>query len=247
MNKLAIIDWGIGGIGIYKLIRERLGLAVTYLSDTGVTPYGKMERMELARRLDTVVSFLQDRGVTHLLIGCNAASTAIPDMKPAGVHIEGMIDNAVAASLTHKPIKLGVIGGRRTILSGAYRTRFAANGIKISQRIAQPLSGLIEAGEMHSEKFRDEARRILTPLRSCSHVLLACTHYPAAEAILSEFVSARTEFIDPAPALVKKVRGWGIAPAGKDEILTTGDPDAMRKAAGLAFGVELSAIDKIAI
>jgi glutamate racemase len=245
MNKLAIIDWGIGGIGIYKLVKERLGIPVTYLSDTGATPYGKMERGELAGRLDTIREFLEDRGVTHLLIGCNAASTAIPDMQPSRMHIEGMIDNAVEVSLALKPKNLGVIGGRRTILSGAYRKRFAANGIKISQRIAQPLSGLIEAGEMGSDEFRDAARQILEPLRGCSHVLLACTHYPAAEAILSEFVSPRTQFVDPAPILVRKVAAWKIGQVGEDEILTTGDPKAMAKAARLAFGVELPATKSI--
>lgn len=242
MNKLAIIDWGIGGIGIYKLVKEQLNLPVTYLSDTGATPYGRMERRELAMRLDTACAFLEKRGATHLLIGCNAASTAIPDMRPTRLHIEGMIDNAVQTALTFKPKKLGVTGGRRTILSGAYRKRFAANGIKISQRIAQPLSGLIEAGEMGSEKFRYEARRILTPLRDCSHILLACTHYPAAESILSEFVSPESIFIDPAPPLAGKVASWGIDPTAEDEILTTGDAAAMRKAARLAFDVELGEI-----
>ena len=47
MKRLAIIDWGIGGVSIYKLIKERLGqIPVTYFSDTGVTPYGKVTRAE---------------------------------------------------------------------------------------------------------------------------------------------------------------------------------------------------------
>jgi glutamate racemase len=56
---LGMIDWGIGGISVYKLLKERLGdVPVVYLSDTGVTPYGKMARVELARRLDAVIGHL---------------------------------------------------------------------------------------------------------------------------------------------------------------------------------------------
>ena len=48
-TKLGILDWGIGGVSIYKLIKEkRPDVPVIYFSDTGATPYGKMERRELA-------------------------------------------------------------------------------------------------------------------------------------------------------------------------------------------------------
>ena len=59
IRKLGIIDWGIGGIGVYKLIKERRPeVSVVYFSDTGVMPYGKMSRAELAARLDAVIGFL---------------------------------------------------------------------------------------------------------------------------------------------------------------------------------------------
>ena len=242
---LAIIDWGIGGISIYKLVKEELVLPVVYFSDTGVTPYGKMMRSELVQRLNSVVAFLKNRGVTHLVIGCNAASTAIPFLDDLGVQIEGMIAGAVAASMKYKPKRLAVIGGRRTVLSGVYRKRFAAHGLKIKQRIAQPLSGLIESGDVSSDKLRDEAKKILDPIRNSSHILLACTHYPAITKVLTEFVSSNTEFIDPADSIVKMVSRWKIGPHGEDEFLTSGDPEALKRSAKLAFGVEIGSIEKI--
>ncbi|HEV8593060.1 MAG TPA: hypothetical protein VGQ55_13225, partial [Pyrinomonadaceae bacterium] len=163
---LGILDWGIGGIGVYKLIKQELGdIGVVYFSDTGATPYGKMTRSELVARLNDVVAFLKTQGVTHLLIGCNAASTAIPFLKTNGIKIEGVIDNAVGATAKVKPKRLGIIGGRRTILSGVYRKAFAARGIPVEQRIAQPLSGLIESGDTSSDKLKSEANQILTPLK----------------------------------------------------------------------------------
>lgn len=242
MNRLAIIDWGIGGVSIYKLVKEQLGVPVTYFSDTGVTPYGKMARSELAGRLDTVISFLKSRCVTHLVIGCNAASTAIPYLKDQGVKIEGMIDNAIAATIRYKPTRLGLIGGRRTVLSGGYRKGFARHGLKVEQRIAQPLSGLIESGDISSDKLRGEASRILGPIRNCSHILLACTHYPAIVPVLKQFVSANAEFIDPAGSLVQKIRGWELDKGGEDEFLTSGDPGSMKRSARMAFGVEIGTV-----
>ncbi len=240
MARLGIIDWGIGGVSIYKLIKDRLGdVPVTYLSDTGAPPYGKMTRQELVGRLNSVIAFLKTKGVTHLVIGCNAASTTIDHLDPQGLKIIGMIDSGVAAALRQKPSRLGLIGGRRTVLSGVYRSEFAKRGIKIEQRIAQPLSGMIESGDTGSDSLKRECKRILTPLKTCSHVLLACTHYPAITKVMKEFVPVNTRFIDPAGELVNRVKLWRLPNERNKTFLTSGDPSEMKKAAMSAFGYEI--------
>ncbi|HRI03941.1 MAG TPA: aspartate/glutamate racemase family protein [Pyrinomonadaceae bacterium] len=246
MKRLGIIDWGIGGVSIYKLIRERLGpVPVTYFSDTGVTPYGKMARPELVARLNAVISFLKTRGVTHVLIGCNAASTAIPFLTDHGIPVEGVIDSAVETITKLKPKNLGLIGGRRTVVSGVYRRGFTGKNIGVKQRIAQPISGLIESGDVSSDKLHDECKRILAPLKNCSHILLACTHYPAIAPVIQQYVSAKTKLVDPAEDLVKKVGKWKFAGDDKDVFLTTGDATAMKRAARNAFGVEIGKATKL--
>ena len=244
---LGIIDWGIGGIGVYKLIKERRPeVSVVYFSDTGVTPYGKMSRAELVARLNEVIGFLKTKGVTHLVIGCNAASTAIPYLDDQGVKIEGVIESAVSMTAKLKPKRLGLIGGRRTVLSGVYRKAFAAKGIEVEQRIAQPLSGLIESGDTSSEKLRAECKRILTPLRNCSHILLACTHYPAIVNLMENFVSVETTFIDPAISLAAKTINWKLLTAnGADRFYTTGNTGLMKKAASSSFGVSISSVELV--
>lgn len=241
---LGIVDWGIGGVSVYKLIKERSPeAAILYFSDTGATPYGKMGRRELASRLDVVVEFLIANGMTRLVIGCNAASTAIPDLADHGIKIDGVIEPAVAAAAKLRPTSLGVIGGRRTIVSGVYRKAFAAQGIDVDQRIAQPLSGLIESGDTSSEVLRGEAKRILAPLKNCSHILLACTHYPAIEGVLRDYVSASTKFIDPAAAVVNIL--GKINSIGEDRFFSTGDARQMKRSAKLAFGVDIESIEKV--
>ena len=245
--RLGIIDWGIGGVGIYKLIIEQIGsVPVTYFSDTGVTPYGKMSRRELVARLNDVIRYLKSRGVTHIVIGCNAASTALPYIEDQGLKVEGVIEPAISLTTKLKPKKLGVIGGRRTILSGVYRRGFKEHGIDAVQRIAQPLSGMIESGDTSSAKLMNESKRILAPLRDCSHILLACTHYPAITPVLRQFVPPETKFIDPAAEMVRIVRRWRLSVGGDDEFITTGDAVAMRHAAKNAFGVDLPHSTQIA-
>ena len=245
-DKLGILDWGIGGISIYKLVKERKpDVPVVYFSDTGATPYGKMARRELAARLDSVIEFLISKGVTHLAIGCNAASTAIGDLADHGIRIEGVIDAAVEEALKTKPERLSLIGGRRTVVSGIYRRVFAKKGIGLEQRVAQPLSGLIESGDVDSETLRSEAKRILRPIRNSSQILLACTHYPAVENVLKGFVSAHTRFIDPAEAVAKRIAKWKLDGSGADRFFTTGDGAQINKSARLAFGVKIPKVTQV--
>ncbi len=247
-QKLGILDWGIGGVSVFKLVKERLGdVAIVYFSDTGAVPYGKMSRAALIARLNAVIDLLKSKGVTHLVIGCNAASTAIPFLNRDDIKIEGVIESAVEMTAKLTPAKLAVIGGRRTILSGIYRRKFTEKGIRLSQRIAQPLSGLIESGDVSSNKLRLETRKILAPIRSSSHILLACTHYPAITAVLKDFVSAETVFLNPAGALVDKIADWDLSTGGADIFYTTGDPNTMKTAALNAFGVKIQNAEKIGI
>ena len=160
-----------------------------------------------------------------------------------------MIDDAVACTERLRPERLGLIGGRQTVLPVFIARLFKRMAFGFRQRIAQPLSGLIESGDVSSARFCGaECRRILEPLKNCSHILLACTHYPAILPLLREFVSRQTFFIDPAPALVNSLKKWNLR-ASKDEdlYLTTGDPVKMRSAAKAAFGWNISKAKRVRI
>jgi len=246
--KLAIVDWGIGGIGIYQRIKSEIGdVPILYFSDTGTTPYGKMSRPALTQRLQTLIAFLQSEEVTHLVVGCNAASTVLPFLNHGRLKVEGVIESAVKLTLRLRPASLGLIGGRRTVLSGVYRRAFADRGLIVRQRIAQPLSGRIENGDISSAELRDDCRTILTPLKKCSHILLACTHYPAISSVLKECVSAETLLIDPGTELVAQVSKWRLPKGGQDRFLTSGEPQKMMIAASNAFDVRLKSVEKIEI
>jgi glutamate racemase len=206
-----------------------------------------MSRPALIQRLQILIAFLQSEEVTHLVIGCNAASTVLPFLDHGRLKIEGVIDSAVKLTLRLRPANLGLIGGRRTVLSGVYRQAFADRGLTVRQRIAQPLSGRIENGDTSSAQLHDDCRAILTPLKKCSHILLACTHYPAISSVLKQYVSAETSLIDPGTELVSQVSKWRLPKGGRDRFLTSGEPQKMVIAASNAFDVRLRSVEKIAI
>ena len=240
MGRIGIIDWGIGGIGVDRRLKEKFPLAaVTYFSDTGFTPYEKTTRRELASRLNDVLRFLEGRGVTQVVIGCNAASTVVEELRTGSLEVSGVIAPAIELAAKLKPTSLGMIAGRRTVVSGVYRRGLAARNIGVAQRIAQPLSGFIEGGDIDSAALHAEAKHILAPLKKCSHILLACTHYPAISGLLAKYVSPETKLIDPADAVVSKLSIEKSTQTNVDIFLTTGNAREMRRAAKAAWNIEL--------
>lgn len=255
---IGILDWGIGGLGFWQALRRRHpGVPVLYWSDAGETPYGKLPAARLAARVREVAGRMRERGVRRLVIACNAASTVLPPLGVAGdagvidtaigpVEVTGVIAHAVRMAAASGARTLGVIGGRRTIRSGIYRRALAAPGRRVVQRVAQPLSARIEAGDLASAALERELAAILRPLRRVDALLLACTHYPALAPRFSAHLPG-ARLLDPVDELLRWVtRRWRPAPAaGPDLFVTTGDPGAMRRAAAAAFGAHLSRVRAI--
>ena len=249
--KLGVLDWGIGGIDFYARLRARHpGVPVVYWSDSGATPYGKLGPAALASRVAGVVAALRERGVTQVVIACNAASTVIghPALEEVGLEVCGVIAPAIAATLADPARVVGVIGGRRTISSGLYRKGLVAGGRRVISRVAQPLSAMVERGELDSPALHLELRRILRPLRRVEALVLACTHYTALIGPIRR-VLADVRIVDPAAATLAELerRGCLSGQGEADMFLTTGDPQATWEAARLAFGVTLPPVQRVAL
>ena len=154
---IGIMDWGIGGLSVYKAMRNRgLTTDVLYFSDSGTTPYGKLSKADLRERFSHIAEFFRQSGVAHVLVGCHSASSALePDAETGlesfgGVAFESIIPAAVRISRGSKAQHLGVIGGERTIQSGVYRQALAPIGKQLAFCSAQPLSAFVESCELDS-------------------------------------------------------------------------------------------------
>ena len=76
--KIGINDFGIGGLGLYKLLRVQTTADLVYFSDSGYHPYGTLSRTELQDRLQKVIDFFHSQDVQHIAVACHAASTGRP-------------------------------------------------------------------------------------------------------------------------------------------------------------------------
>jgi glutamate racemase len=236
---LAILDWGIGGFGLVAALQARHpGAAYTYFSDSGFTPYGKVEAGTLAARLAHIAGYLQQRGVRQLVIACNAASTVTSHTAwPQGLQVQDVISAALAQCLAEPVAHLGIVGGRRTIVSRALAAPLRRAERRVSQRVAQPLSAHIERGNLTGADLMADLDHILQPLRGIDGLLLACTHYPA---IASEFQRRLpgVRLFDPVQTLLQRIDTRHLLQR-EPRILTTGDAAAMAHGARAAFGVDI--------
>ncbi len=240
---IGIMDWGIGGLTVYKAMRQRgLTTDVLYFSDSGTTPYGKLTKVALRERFAHAGDFFQQRQVNHVFVGCHSASSALdPDFTGAeligGIKFESIIPAAVRLVSLSASQRLGVIGGEQTIQSGVYHHALAALGKELAFCPAQPLSALVEAGELDSPTVETEVRKVLERLGPIDALLLACTHYPAIRPIFAK-LSQGLELLDPGDEMTASLHERG---SGQFEFFTTGDRIASARAAHLAFGIEIDA------
>lgn len=236
MKRLAVVDWGIGGAGFWKEWRKRHpSSSMVYYSDSGYTPYGKLEVEPLVDRLVSRVDLLENLGVTHVVFACNAASTVIKHVKERkpGVHVEGVIE------ATRRWIKnnfdqskpLSIIGGKRTIDSNEYLLRS-----NVSQIVGQPFSAIVEKGELNDRKTESVIKELLKGVSG--DLVLACTHYVALKEQIQKCIPT-IKCHDPMPFIVDYIESqWGkLENSSEDVFLTSGDLDEMLSSAQKAFGV----------
>jgi len=241
MSRLGIVDWGIGGLGVVRELRaycthkRAVSPAISYLSDTGARPYGTLSARDLEARLRLAIAFLRERGASRILLACNAASTALDRL--SDLHdVSGVIAPTLRLITKNQNAKrIVIIGGRRTILSRVYSTVLRERGFEVGQKIAQPLSGMIERGEQHTPRFEMAVASILRGTSEADALVLACTHYPAAMPVFK--AQFHGHVIDPLPAIARACFARQLAPhKDQDAFFTTGDPGAMQFAALHAWG-----------
>lgn len=240
---LGIIDWGIGGLGVFSALRQKTNIPTLYFSDSGHTPYGKTDASKLEDRLGAICEFLRQRGAGRIAIACNAANAAYADRE----NISGIIAHGVKALQNGGWENVGLIAGRGTVVSNVYENMLAGSNIKLHQRIAQPLSAHVEAGTLEGPELHNDLEEILSPISNSEAILMACTHYPVIEKQISAHVDPHCQLVDPANIMADWiVDNWQI-PAGNspDIWYTTGNTNQFIFSAKQAFNVKIENVNSV--
>jgi glutamate racemase len=224
---ILMFDSGLGGLTVYREVAAaRPGTDFIYVADDAAFPYGAIPEPALVAR---VVALMNELIAAHrpdlIVIACNTASTIVlPDLRKkfaqSFVGTVPAIKPACANSVTRH---VAVLGTEATVAREYTRAliRDYAGDCRVTLVGSKTLAAYAEA-ELAGTPVSDEA--IYAEIAPCfpddgartDTVVLACTHYPLLFDRLRQLAPWPVAFVDPAPAIARRVNELlGPAPSAK--------------------------------
>ena len=254
---ILVFDSGLGGLTVFReVVQARPDARYIYVADDAFFPYGGHGEAELVARVGALMGELIE---THrpdlIVIACNTASTLVlPQLRARfSVPFVGTVPAIKPACARSVSKRVTVLGTQATVNREYTRTliRDFANGSDVALIGSAQLAGYAEA-ELQAAPVADELiAQELAPCfvdedgRRTDTVVLACTHYPLLLERLEQLAPWPVAFIDPAPAIARRVvdlsgqkAGAGATPSPARIVFTSGRPPSAALAVALArFGI----------
>lgn len=205
---IGIFDSGIGGLTVLKEINLLLpNENLIYFGDTARVPYGTKSRDTVTRFSTEIVEFLISLKVKMIVVACNTSSAlALPSLiNKFPIPFIGVIkpgaEEAVSVSSSGR---IGVIGTRATVESGAYEKeihKFSPMA-QVFSRACPVFVSLVEEGWTEHPATRLIAEEYLKPLKEkeIDTLVLGCTHYPLLKSLIQEIMGDKIRVVDSAHA-----------------------------------------------
>jgi glutamate racemase len=215
LDPIGVFDSGIGGLTVAAALKKHLpSETIFYIGDTARVPYGGKSRKTVERYSIEIGGLLLAEQAKMIVVACNTASAlAVPRMKELfNVPVQGVVTPGAEAALrATRNGRIGVIGTRATIASGAYERAIHALDprAKVVSEACPLLVPLIEEG-MFDDPITDQViDRYLAPLfaEGIDTLVLGCTHYPLAQEAIARAAGDAINLVDSAEncALAVKV------------------------------------------
>jgi glutamate racemase len=214
---IVVFDSGLGGLTVYgEVAKARPDARFIYAADDAVFPYGRLGDAELVERVVSVVDRLVLAYDPDLVVvACNTASTiALPALRARfAVPFVGTVPAIKPACAASASKLVSVLGTEATVkreYTRALIREFAA-GCELTLVGSPRLAALAES-HLRGEPVADEA--IAAEIAPCfvengagrtDTVVLACTHYPLLLERLQRLAPWPATFLDPAPAIARRV------------------------------------------
>jgi glutamate racemase len=186
---------------------------IFYLGDTARLPYGNKDRTTIERYSLEIAGLLSVEGSKLIVVACNTASAlALPRLQEVfRIPIIGVIESgARAAATATREKRVGIIGTRATVASGAYERAIHAVDPTIVV-LSQPcplLVPLIEEGMFEHPVTIEMLHHYLDPLiaEGIDTLVLGCTHYPLLKKAIVEVAGAEIKLVDSAENCAASVK-----------------------------------------
>lgn len=247
---IGIFDSGIGGLSVYREVRQMLPLEdVVYVADGAWVPYGSRTPEEIVGRSETIVRHLVDSGAKIVIVACNTASAyAIDHLREAWPQMTfiGLEPAVKPATLETRTGHVGVLATPRTVSGGRLQRLIErwASDVEVERVAGEGLVELVESGQLEGPSVDATVRPLLDRMlhTGCDVIVLGCTHYPFLRRAISEYVGPDIRLIDSGTAIARRALSVlqtsgllreGTGP-GTFRLLTTGDAaDTSRIASAL--------------
>jgi glutamate racemase len=215
-ENILMLDSGLGGLSVFRAVRQaRPQYDYIYVADDAAFPYGPLAEDVLIARVSRLMARLVAKFSPDLVvIPCSTASTIVlPELRGQFsvpfVGIVPAVKPACAASMTRRVSVLATDG---TVAREYTRdlVRDFAGDCKVTLVGSKHLAAYAEA-ELAGEPVTD--RQILDEISPCfvddgrrtDTVVLGCTHYPLLFERLVALSPWPVTFVDPAPAIARRV------------------------------------------
>ena len=204
LDPIGVFDSGIGGLTVAAALKRLLpSETIFYIGDTARVPYGGKSRKTVERYSIEMGGLLLAEQSKIIVVACNTASAlAAPRMSELfKVPVQGVVRPGAEASLrATRNGRIGVVGTRATIASGAYERAIHALDprAKVFSVPCPLLVPLIEEG-MFDDPITDQIiNRYLAPILA-EHIdtlVLGCTHYPLAQEAIARVAGNAITLVD---------------------------------------------------
>jgi glutamate racemase len=219
---ILVFDSGLGGLTVLReIVRARAGANYVYVADDAFFPYGRHGEAELVAR---VVPLMGELIAAHrpdiVVIACNTASTLVlPHLRARyTVPFVGTVPAIKPACASSRSRLVSVLGTEATVAREYTRALIRDFG----QGCAVTLVGSTRLAPLAEAALRGEpvdAGVIAAEIAPCfveagartgaggrtDTVVLACTHYPLLLDFLQRLAPWPVAWIDPAPAIARRV------------------------------------------
>lgn len=221
---IGIFDSGFGGLTVLRAIINKLpDYNYIYLGDNARAPYGNKSQELIYEYTAQAVAFLFKEGAELAIIACNTASTEalrkiqqewLPKNYPKKRVLGVVIPVAEKIIKSERGDKIGIIGTRATISSGAYNKEIKKinSEAEIFEQACPLLVPLIEEGWHNRREAKMILRNYLRPLKKekIDKLILGCTHYPILIKNIKGIMGKGCEVLDSPEIIAEKLKDYLI-------------------------------------
>ncbi len=211
---IAVFDSGVGGISVLRELMKILPSEdYIYYGDSLNAPYGMKDKEQVKSLTITAAEYLFAQGAKGLVVACNTATSAgvraLREKYP-DIPIVGIEPAVKPATLEHRSGRVLVMATPMTIREEKFQ-KLMAKYDEDAQILPLPCPGLmdfVERGDLHSEDFRKYLEELLYEYRihPVDAVVLGCTHYPFARAMIGDILGPQATIYDGGEGTAREMR-----------------------------------------